>query len=88
MLWTPKPRVVTHTSTVSTDDYTGDREQTFNLSDISHSSDTESEVFSVQSFSYRSSDGSFTSTRRTMETQNLPLCVSFQFAHCNEFLLK
>ena len=41
---------------------------------------------SVESSCNRPSDAGLADARRTIETENLPLCAALQLAHCNEFL--
>lgn len=64
------------------------RPVSLNLSHISHASHAEPEVLSVEGSSYGAGNGGLSYTRRTVETQDLPLGGAPQVAHCYEFLHK
>jgi len=62
--------------------------QTFDLCHISHSSNTESEVFPVESPCDRSCYASLACARRAVKTDYLSLSVALDFTNCNKLLQK
>lgn len=64
------------------------RPVSFDLCHIRHASNAKPEVLSVEGSSNGAGYRGLSYTRRTIETQNLPLCRATQLAHCNKFLYK